>query len=322
MSFLNNAWSNISIKKNPFGKFKLLFFLLFCIICMLCAKIISSAESSLKGILSIETKTYHAAEKFGEIEKMKLNRVEFEKFNEYGDLMERVVHDSDENDGINYVDNTVILIYNDNRKIKEVNTYSSDGNLIDKIIYKYGETGKIKQENDYYSDVSIQTKKTYKYDALGKLLGWGTEYFTPKGNSPETTYNNETIVNSINETDVKYSMKGNVEEIKYNKNQKIICKYDANGNLLEKVEITKWEHDNESDSSSSIHPVKMKTKIFYDTLKSTYKYDDKNNLIEYEVPANKSTYKYYFDENGKWIKRIQFKDDEPDEISERLIVYY
>lgn len=317
--FLKCNCHNNFIKLLSLSKSKLLLVFIFCNFNICNAQSNSLTQSTLKGIMSIETKTYNATEKFGEVEKVTLSYVQVEKFNEYGDLIERVIHDSDANDGLIHANSTVVLIYNDNRKIKEVNEYSSDGNLIDKIIYKYDEYGKIKQENDYYSDGSIQTKKTYKYDALGKLLGWGTEYHYPKGNSPERTYKQEHIIGERDETDVKYYVKGNMVEIQYNKFQKTTSKYDSRGNLLEVVAIDNWvEYEEGYDSLG----VKNKPKYYGHTIKSSFKYDDKNNLIEYKVPAGKLTYKYNFDKNGNWIKRIQFNDDEPDEISERLIVYY
>jgi hypothetical protein len=313
MTFLNNVWPNSFIKLFSLREYKILLLLLFCIIIFSSAEIISSSES--KRILSIESKTYKAVEKFGEVEKVKLSCVEIEKYNEYGNLMERVIHDADTNDNIIYGNKTVVLNYNDKRKIKDINEYSLDGILIGRIIFQYDDKGKLKEEKDYYYDGSKKTKKTYKYDALGNLLGWGTEYFAQPENLPIETY-------IFTEKDVKYFAKGNVVEIIYSKEQKTICKYNSKGNLSEQFEITKREYENEIDTSASIYPVKKKIKFFYDTLISTYKYDDKNNVIEYEVPANKWTYKYYFDENGNWIKSIQFNDGEPDEIKERIIVYY
>ena len=34
------------------------------------------------------------------------------------------------------------------------------------------------------------------------------------------------------------------------------------------------------------------------------------------------TYEYEFDEIGNWIKQIKFRDDDPEEIALRRIVYY
>ena len=100
MTFLNNVWPNSFIKLFSLREYKILLLLLFCIIIFSSAEIISSSES--KRILSIESKTYKAVEKFGEVEKVKLSCVEIEKYNEYGNLMERVIHDADTNDNIIY----------------------------------------------------------------------------------------------------------------------------------------------------------------------------------------------------------------------------
>jgi hypothetical protein len=84
-------------------------------------------------------------------------------------------------------------------------------------------------------------------------------------------------------------------------------KYDDKGNEIEK---------NFYNSSGSLGN------------KSTYKYDDKGNLIEensyYSDGSleSKETYMYEFDKMGNWIKRVSFKEDKPDVITERVIEYY
>ena len=58
------------------------------------------------------------------------------------------------------------------------------------------------------------------------------------------------------------------------------------------------------------------------------KYDEKGNNIEVNwynsdgSLASKWTYKYEFDKQGNWIKRIDFKDEIPEFILEREYEYY
>ena len=62
--------------------------------------------------------------------------------------------------------------------------------------------------------------------------------------------------------------------------------------------------------------------------KYTYKYDEKGNMIEsisYNadlILRSKRTYKYEFDATGNWIKKTLITDGKPEQLIERVIKYY
>jgi hypothetical protein len=322
MTFLNNVWPNSFIKLFSLREYKILLLLLFCIIIFSSAEIISSSES--KRILSIETKTYEAVEKFGEVEKVKLLCVQIEKFNEYGNLIEGVTHDSDENDGTIYVGHSV-LIYNEKGGVKEINEYSSDGSLDRKSIYKYDDKDKLKEMNEYYSDGSLYNKKTYKYDVLGKLLACNNEYFSPKGNSGERMSWAFDI-----EMDVKYYYsKGKIKEIVYNKFKKSTFRYDSIGNLLEHKIVyingnnEKYRYNEKGDVI--FHKLHFPSHYYPPPVPDPTEAKPPKGMEEQGSTTmafdNIHTYDYTYDNFGNWIKRIEFHDREAYQIIERSIVY-
>jgi len=84
-------------------------------------------------------------------------------------------------------------------------------------------------------------------------------------------------------------------------------KYDEKGNQIE---------GNRYDSDGSLN------------WRYTYKYDEKGNLIEWNRYDSDGslytqwTYKYEFDEQGNWIKRVEFENEIPQFILIREYEYY
>jgi hypothetical protein len=110
----------------------------------------------------------------------------------------------------------------------------------------------------------------------------------------------------------KYDEKGNqIEETYYGSsgslNWRLTYKYDEKGNQIEK-------NSYESDGSLD--------------WRVTFKYDEKGNQIEknsYESDGSLDTqwtYKYEFDEQGNWIKRVEFENEIPQFILIREYEYY
>ena len=64
------------------------------------------------------------------------------------------------------------------------------------------------------------------------------------------------------------------------------------------------------------------------TSKFTYKYDEFNNLLEYnyqsfdENKSEKTSYNYEYDKYNNWTKRTRFINDIPKLITLREIAYY
>lgn len=110
----------------------------------------------------------------------------------------------------------------------------------------------------------------------------------------------------------KYDDKGNkIEENWYNPdcsfNDKSTYKYDDKGNEIE------WNSYNADGSLDN---------------KYTYQYDDMGNQIEWNrykadgILYSKGTYEYEFDNIVNWIKKAEFNNDMPYEITERELTYF
>ena len=85
------------------------------------------------------------------------------------------------------------------------------------------------------------------------------------------------------------------------KTLKYYYKYDPKGNLIEEID---WAND-----------------------KTNYKYDDNDNQIEAythfaDGRKNKETFQYIYDNEGNWIKCVNYDDGEPVYIHERTLNYY
>ena len=157
---------------------------------------------------------------------------------------------------------------------------------------KYDEKGNLIEKIIYKLDSSLYEKLTCTYDEKGKVIEVNM-YKSDGSLSYKSTY--------------KYDEKGNQIEVNSSLGYKGTYKYDEKGNRIE---------DNFYESDGSL------------SSKSTYKYDEKGNRIEdnsenlYRDLDRKWTYKYEFDKQGNWIKRIDFRDYIPKFILEREYEYY
>ena len=161
----------------------------------------------------------------------------------------------------------------------------------------YNEKGNKIEENHYYSDGSLLDKYTYKYDENGNKIEVNN-YYSDGRLILKITY--------------KYDENGNNIEECYHYEDGILSekhtyKYDENGNIIER---------NDYNFSSSLDK------------KYTYKYDEKGNIIEinnYNSDGrldSKYTYKYKYDKNNNWIQQVEYKNNKPIQIRERIIEYY
>jgi len=184
--------------------------------------------------------------------------------------------------------------YNTVEKMGEVQKWERTGSS---TIYIFNDKGNLIEDNSSNPDGTIFEKHTYKYDGNGNLIEmyWYNPYGSLAGKS---TY--------------KYDGNGSmIEENFYNPYGslagKSTYKYDSNGNRIE---------------------INNSTPPYY-SWKFTFKYDGNGNEIEsnsYKQDGSldlKSTYKKYsYDKNLNWIKRIEFINDGPPYISERVIEYF
>lgn len=201
--------------------------------------------------------------------------------------------------------------------------YTSDGDTISKQLYTYDDKNNLIEDNLYNSYGGLSSNTTYKYDSKGNRV---EEILFEEGYSPS-------------KESYKYDDRNNIIEKKqYNPEgicwNKIRYKYDETGKMVEEnhlapddahIEKKLYKYD---DNGNVIEVQSLSSLNRSHNYKTLSMYDDKNNLIEYSYIQDgnsapfKTTYSYEFDEPGNWIKSTEFKDDIPQNKTEREIEYF
>ncbi len=296
-------------------------------------------KSNIKGdVLSMNTTIYNAKEKFGEILKVCLSGKQI-LFNTIGNKIEENLYIFV--NGKIHCSISTCKFDSNGKKIEEI-CRSSDGELKAKSIHAYDTNGNEIEETIYNSDGSVKIKSFYVYDANGNRVE-ESNYNSEGKLSFKRTYEydiagNEVGVNRYNSNGsllikyvCQYDVNGNkIEEKRYNSDgnlfSRYIFKYNVEGNLLE-------ENSYEADGSlfcqktfrydSDSNLIEWNENYVGDGVENTYKYDTKGNLIEennYGCP--KIVYFYEYDEEGNWIKQIEYKNGVVvEKIIERSFVY-
>lgn len=199
-------------------------------------------------------------------------------------------------------------IYNIDGNLEEVNNYYPENILGSKWVIKYNDVG--------------NKIKTIIYNAEGDL---STEWSEKNVNSESYDYkrfNNDEIANEsyhdylknykYQKVSYKYDEKGKLIEIITNDPEDNLVKretnkYDLEGNL---VEVINFNSDNKINT------------------KKISRFDDNGNVMTDEIKDYKSnetvaiSYKYEFDENDNWTKRIELENGVSKYITIRKIDYY
>lgn len=200
-------------------------------------------------------------------------------------------------------------------------TYNAQNNLIDKKTYSYDDKGNKVGEAIYLRSEYVQYKLHYKYNDKNKLIE-EAQYDKEGKLLYRTTYNynGDRIIKT--ET---FDDKGEIEFSQKNS-------YDKNGNLLgqmtfEKFENTttveKYQYDS-FNNKSMVSVSKNDVPLF----KVSYKYDDRNNLIESHAfdmenkPRESRKYAYKYDDKGNWTEKTIAIAGKPSFIVERSIKYF
>jgi len=213
------------------------------------------------------------------------------------------------------------LIFNENGSMLECKIYKIDGSLHYKVIYSYDKKGYLMEENLYDSIGEVKYKSKLKnhtiknpylselvetYDSKGKLIITEEREFDDSGNIIEsrTTYI---------ETDGDKNSR--ISKMEYNSNKNLIRE--------EKISVDRViEYSyNEKDLLKSVAMYDSNMRI-KDYGYKRYEYNDNGDIVEIETSINKKNYQYDYDENGNWIKRIQFDKGIPSFLTEREIEYY
>ena len=194
-------------------------------------------RDNLQGkVLSLSEFSYEAKDRFGNIEKGKFKRYDWEN-DFYLDSDFQIKYDEKGNKDVlniySHIDRQVIAKYvyqyDEKGNMTEMNIRSKYGSLKNKFFYKYDENGNMTEENRYDSDGIKYGKDTYKYDEKGNKI-------------EENMYNSDGSLRS--KDTYKYDEKGNkIEENMYNSDGSLRSKYtykyefDKQGNWIKKIEF-------------------------------------------------------------------------------------
>lgn len=187
--------------------------------------------------------------------------------------------------------------------VKKDSKYNPSGEIYE---YIYNEAGNITEllikesddNDDYYNSKFIFDKSSKQIVSIKTK--------SPKGkNSYKYGYKN--------------LKNGNIEFIKYKDGQiNEIIIFNGTGKIIEKKE----RH------SQIISRSPIKTQAYYDS--ELYKYDSNGNIIEKTSKSERSLakqkpvmiYKYTYDDNNNWIRKVAFEGDKIIYLDERIIEYY
>lgn len=237
-----------------------------------------------------------------------------------------------------------LITFNLKGKVSSVNSTKY------RAVEKFGEVEKGREvARDESDEVDLQHANiSLVFDNEGNLE-WQT-YFDKYGDIELKTSIKDTVINC-------YSSNGDLmlrfitndiytptEVCLYNADGKLesktFVKYDDNKNLIEEKEYANsgkliaksaYQYNKESLVSTENRLVIEESDGYYsnsvDTIKSTitYKYNDKNDIVEYTVKKNKQTvtktYKYKYDKNKNWTQLIEYQGLTPEYLIERKIEY-
>ncbi len=266
------------------------------------------AGMKLKGrVMFISTKVYSAGESNGKIVKglpskeddISISDIDYSRpaerddpwksysFNEKGYITDK--YRIDHSTGKFYV--RYSYKYDENNKKTVMEESDPFGSLKSRTIYKYDANGKLSEETMYTGNSnSCYNRKNYSYDEDGSEIC--EEYFR--------------CDSFLNKTIRRFDRHGNVIEVsRYGDGDKFIYKnvnsYDGDGNITGEISY-----------------------IANDTFpphQNYFKYDDNGNLVSW---CDVLFFKYEFDSNGNWTKRIEFDNGvlRQMQVTEREIRYY
>lgn len=209
----------------------------------------------------------------------------------------------------------------DGRKILE-QAYSDTGVPGTVTEYAYGEDGCIKAEKRTSAAGELLGRMEWKYDSAGMLK-------------------NKTWIDAAGEVVRKgvfrYDVEGNcVSEIWFNKDSSKFSEfryqYDPVGQLMAKEVLFHQEEGEEYVPLKRVwnsrgRMVEELKGLPQDMRRYTYKYSTRGDVIGGTEPAEGQedaayVYKFYYDGQGNWVKRVKFAGDVPTLYEEREYTYY
>lgn len=287
-------------------------------------------------VRSIETKTYCASRKLGEIKKGKLKEHSLSLYDEEGYMQSQYFRTSKFNMKVLYEFDTKKNILKETIFEKDVLDYE--------VIYKYDIKGNLIEELAVYPNDKSKIVTKYEYDSNGNLIKEritdsidldreNIYRYDNKGKEIEFYSFCNGELNTI--STYRYDSKGNVIEIDYyDAEEKLIVtrkyEYDSKGDTTELVCLTNGRlvEKNISNVNRKVVEMYLSNSAGCLYLSLECKYNSFGNLIEkYSYDSNgnmsyKEMHEYELDKNNNWTKDIVLNSKRGINIIIRKIEYY
>ncbi len=208
---------------------------------------------------------------------------------------------------------------NDEGKVTEFNAFFDQENH--KVIYEYDDDGNRTKEMYYNAKDSLIQLNELKYNAIGKVIE-NTEF---KMGNPDSI---------INKTIIEYDEQGNRLHSKWTSNgsvfNEVSTTYYPNGKMKEKdtyTDYAKFRQISKFDEQGrEIESLSYKADSL--TRKEVKAYDEQGSMVSLKfynadsLQEAEYIYKYEYDKQGNWVKRVYYKDAKPEDIIIREITYF
>ena len=216
------------------------------------------------------------------------------------------------------------ITFNEKGKLIDHTLYLPDNTILIHCSYKYDDKNNlISSKFDFYERNRVyETIYTYKYDIKNNLIELNSEL--EPGKYFKISYKNDGNGNMVEK-------KGELPDANSNYNYIWSFKYDNKNNIIEATgkEKNTYKYDDGGNMNEELIQYKrgkvvntIKCNEMGDVLNAkTLVWKVENSIERLEAEIN-MTFKYEYDKNKNWLKKIVYKDDKPQKVIEREIVYY
>jgi hypothetical protein len=224
-------------------------------------------------------------------------------------IMKEVITD----DNPDAIHSKTVINYDTNGKITEEIHFDKGDKLISREKYIYNEYGDKVEWKIIHNDSKSSQKTVYIYDSSRKLIKEISNITTDISSDVSNTYYTYDSKGRLTRADFENSFTTRHEFV-YDKNDKLKSKIYYNKDGSKDIENFDENGNQTGDESSS------------------FKYDEKNNIIEeihyYPYGISKFTFEYKYNEQGNWIERKSYfsesrtKSGKLRSIETKVITYY
>jgi len=211
-------------------------------------------------------------------------------------------------------------VFNKDGSIKDIENYGNDQKLDSKEVFEY-ESQKLVQITQYNATGSVGKTTLFDYNENGKLIS--KKKFNSQGKLQyETSY----IYNKKDQLTTQQKL---IPSINYS--MKEDYKYDAKGNMIERIKKTRIGSPKEVFAYNQKNlPIKKSEYNALGELFSiiTYQYNEQGDKTSLKKEDNTGkvtyyeAYTYQYDSKNNWTEKISYEMDKKVSIENRTIEYY